>query len=130
MNDQLTFRLVDDCSIEVPVNVPPAYHDAWARLRVQKPWAVSDDEWRAAMADAGTLLDQWGSLAVEFQWLPRYLFDVPDDGRPGGLVWSLNGEVVSALRPEQAVMGSWRVFDRIALTTAASKWASWLSVLM
>jgi hypothetical protein len=27
---------------------------------------VSDEEWRQAIDDAGQLLDQWGSLAVEF----------------------------------------------------------------
>lgn len=57
--------------------VPQPYLDAWARLQVQRPEAVPDDEWRLAVIDAGLFLDRWGRLAVGFQWLPCDLFDVP-----------------------------------------------------
>jgi len=50
--------------------VPEPYLDAWARLQCQKPMRVSDAEWRQAIDDAGRFLDQWGSLADEFQWTP------------------------------------------------------------
>lgn len=43
---------------------------------------VSDNDWRQAADDAGRFLDQLRSLAVEFQWSPAGLFDVPRDGRP------------------------------------------------
>jgi hypothetical protein len=92
--------------------VPEPYLDIWARLQVQRPAAVSDVEWRLAVIDAGLFLDRWGRLAFEFQWLPGDLFDMPRDGSPGGLVWSLNGEPVRALGPEHAVSESGRVFDR------------------
>jgi hypothetical protein len=48
--------------------VPGPYLDAWARLQVQKPVRVSDAEWRQAIDDVGRFLDQWGSMAAEFQW--------------------------------------------------------------
>src|ERR1019366_9516260 len=66
-----------------------------------------------AIDAAGRFLDQWGSLAVEFQWKPADLFDVPRDGQSGGLVWFLQGEAVRALGPDHAVTTSGRVFDRI-----------------
>jgi hypothetical protein len=74
---------------------------------------VSDDDWQQAIDAAGRFLDQWGSLAVEFQWTPAYLFDVQRDGRLGGLTWFLQGEAVRALGPDHAVTTSGRVFDRI-----------------
>jgi hypothetical protein len=92
-------------------SVPEPYLDTWARLQCQKPMRVSDDDWRQAIDDAGRFLDQWGSLAVEFQWAPADLFDVPRDGRPGGLLWWLAGETVRSLGPEHAVTASdqgWR----------------------
>ncbi len=92
--------------------VPLAYADAWARLQCQKPMAVSDDEQRQAIDDAALLLDQWGSLAVEFQWSPGDLFDVPRDGKLGGLVWFLKGEAVRALGPAHATTESGRNFLR------------------
>jgi hypothetical protein len=95
--------------------VPEAYLDAWARLQVQKPETVSDAEWRRAVNDAGLFLDAWGGLALESQWTPGDLFDVPRDGRQGGLAWFLKSEVVRALGPEHAVTESGRVFDRLPL---------------
>ena len=79
--------------------VPEIYLDAWARLQVQKPVRVSDDEWGQAINDAGRFLDAWGELAAELQWTPDDLFAVPRDGRPGGLVWRLQGDSVEAFGP-------------------------------
>lgn len=93
-------------------SVPEPYLDAWARLQCQKPMRVSDADWRQAIDDAGRFLDQWGSLAVELQWTPADLFDVPRDGGPGGLVWWLAGEAVRALGPEHAVTTCDRVWRR------------------
>ncbi len=100
-------------------SVPEPYLDAWARIQCQKPVRVSDDDWRQAVDDAGRFLDQWGSLAVEFQWAPADLFDVPRDGRPGGLVWFLEGETVRSLGPEHAVTTSDRVWRRARPMAAA-----------
>ena len=93
--------------------VPELYLDAWARLQCQKPMRVPDADWRQAIDAAGRFLDQWGSLAVEFQWTPADVFDVARDGRPGGLVWFLQGEAVRALGPEHAVTEGERIFDRL-----------------
>lgn len=92
--------------------VPEPYLDAWARLQLQKPLRVADDEWPRAIDDAGRFLDQWGSLALEYGWTAGDLFDVPRDGGPGGLVWFLAGETVRALGPEHAVATSGQTFNR------------------
>ncbi len=93
--------------------VPEPYLDAWARLQCQQPIGVGEVAWRQAIVDSGKFLDAWGSLAVEFQWTPGDLFDVPRDGLPGGFVWFLTGEAVRALGPEHAVTEGERIFDRI-----------------
>jgi hypothetical protein len=93
-------------------SVPEPYLDAWARLQVQKPMRVSDAEWRQAIDAAGRFLDQWGSRAVEFGWTAGDLFDVPRDGKPGGLVWFLGGESVQANGPRRMVTQDGRVFNR------------------
>ena len=62
------------------------YLDAWVRLQLERPMAVSNDEWRLAVTDAGLFLDRWGSLAVGFGWSPDDLFGAPsadsDRSRP------------------------------------------------
>ena len=55
---------------------------------------------------------QWGSRAVEFGWTAGDLFDVPRDGKPGGLVWFLGGESVQAIGPRRMVTQDGRVFNR------------------
>jgi hypothetical protein len=88
------------------------YLDAFARLQCQKLITVLDDEQRQAINDAGRFLDAWGALAAEFQWSPGDLFDVPRDGKPGGLVWFLKGEAVRALGHAHATTESARKFLR------------------
>ena len=95
--------------------VPAAYADAWARPQIQKPMRVSDAEWRQAIGYAGRFLDARASPALEFGWTGGELFDVPRDGKPGGLVWFQKGQTVRSFGPEHAVLGNGtRVFDRIA----------------
>jgi hypothetical protein len=86
--------------------------DAWARLQCHPPMRASDQEWRQVIDDAGRFLDQWGSRAVEFGWTAGYLFDVPRDGKPGGLVWFLGGESVQAIGPGSMVTQDGRIFNR------------------
>ena len=71
--------------------VPPVFLDAWARLNCQKPFAVSEAEWRLALDDGGRFLDAWGCDAAEMGWTPGELFDVMS-----GLVWRLNGQRAKA----------------------------------
>jgi hypothetical protein len=94
-------------------SVPEPFLDAWARLQLQWPYAMPEAHWQQAIDDAGRFLDQWGSVAFTLDWTPGDLFDVPANGKPGGLVWSLQGETVRGLGPEQAVTQSGRVFDRL-----------------
>jgi hypothetical protein len=101
--------------------VPAAYADAWARLQIQKPMRVSDAEWRQAIDDADRFLDQRGSLAMELGWAAGELFDVPRDGRPGGLIWFIQGECVWGLGPEYAVLRSGEhVFDKTNAAASGS----------
>jgi hypothetical protein len=56
---------------------------------LRKPMAVSNEVWQRAIDDAGRFLDDWAGLAVEFDSTAGDLFDVPRDGKFGGLVWGL-----------------------------------------
>jgi hypothetical protein len=47
---------------------------------------VGEAAWERAVYDAGLFFDQWGSLAIEFQWTPGDLFDMPHDAKTGGLI--------------------------------------------
>jgi hypothetical protein len=97
---------------EIEGGVPRIYADAFARLQLLQCFSVGEAEWQRAVCDAGLFLDQWASLAVELGWTAGDLFDVPRDGKLGGLVWFLNSESVRSLGPEQAITESRRVFDR------------------
>jgi hypothetical protein len=81
--------------------IPPVYLDVWARINHQKPSSVSEAEWRLALDDGGQFLDAWGADAAT-RWMAGELFDVPRDGRPGGLVWQLKGERVGTLGEDRA----------------------------
>ena len=93
-------------------SVPACYLDAWARLNHQKPATVSEAEWRLAIDDGGRFLDAWGADAATMRWTPGELFDVPRDGRPGGLVWQLKGERVDALGEDRARLEDGRTIKR------------------
>jgi hypothetical protein len=92
--------------------VPEPYVDGWARLQRQRPACIPELQWRQALDAASRFFDQWGTLAETFGWSPGDLFDLPHDGRPGGLTWCLLGETVRALGPDHAITISGRVFDR------------------
>ena len=77
--------------------VPAVYLDAWALLQCQRPMGASNTEWRQVMDHAGKFFDTWGSRAVEFQWAPGDIFDVPNDAGKCGLAWFLHGESVRSL---------------------------------
>jgi hypothetical protein len=94
--------------------VPPVFLDAWARLNCQKPASLSEAEWRLALDDGGRFLDGWGADAATMLWTASELFDVPHDGRPGGLVWQLKGERVGALGEERARLTDGRTIGRRA----------------
>jgi hypothetical protein len=80
------------------------YLDGWARLQCRRPAGVPEEVWRQAINDGGRFLDRWGSRANELGWTPGDLFDVPCDGKEGGLVWELAGKAVIRLDKEFAVL--------------------------
>ena len=84
--------------------------DAWARLN-QKDRERVRNEWRLALDDGGLFLDAWGSDAATMRWTAGELFDVPREGRPGGLIWQLNGERVEALGEDHARLSDGRMIE-------------------
>lgn len=93
-------------------SVPAIYLDAWARLQVQRPLSVTEDDWRSAVDDAGLFLDAWSEHAASMGWDACALFDVPRQGRSGGLVWQLRGECVDALGEDHARTAAGRTIER------------------
>ena len=87
--------------------VPAIYLDTWARLNCQKPFRVSEAEWRLALNDGGLFLDGWGEDAVALGWTPGALFDVAS-----GLVWRLGGVRVGALGADHARLNDGRTIVR------------------
>lgn len=92
--------------------VPALYLDAWARLNCQKPISVSEADWRLALDDGGRFLNSWGADAATMQWTAGELFDVPRDGRPGGVVWRLKSKRVTALSEHRARFNDGRTLRR------------------
>ena len=92
--------------------VPGCYLGAWARLQCQRPSNATEEAWRRAIQDAGRFLDAWGADAETMQWTPGELVDAPRNGRPGGLVWQLKGELVQALGEHRARLASGRTIVR------------------
>jgi hypothetical protein len=93
-------------------SVPACYLDAWAHFQCQRPLSLAESEWWQAIDDAGLFLDAWGANAAAMQWSSDELFDVPREGRPGGLVWQLKGCRVSALGTDKARVADGRTIMR------------------
>ena len=89
--------------------VPAAFLDAWARLNCQRPFDLSDTDWRRVLDDGGRFLDQWGHDAAALGWRPGDVFDVR-----GGLVSRLAGRSVEAIGPDHARLSDG---ERVALRT-------------
>ena len=96
--------------------IPEEHHhvDGWARLQCQRPFSTAESEWQRALDDGGRFLDAWGADAATMLWLAGELFDVPGDGRPGGLIWQLKGERVTALGEDRAGLADGRTIKRCA----------------
>jgi hypothetical protein len=110
-NDRLRDAIEERAGLAAD-RVPPAYLDAWARLNHQKPSSVSEAEWRLALDDGGRFLGACGADAAAMRWTAGELFDVPRDGRPGGLVWQLKGERVGTLGEDRARLTHGRMIKR------------------
>jgi len=110
--DPVDMDAVEERAAMAADSVPACYLDAWARINHQKPATVSEAEWRLAIDDGGRFLDAWGGDAATMRWTPGGLFDVPRDGRPGGLVWQLKGERVDALGEDRARLTHGRMIKR------------------
>lgn len=116
-----TASVADETAIEERAglaadNVPEAFLDGWARLNHQKPFDVSDADWRLGLDDGGRFLDAWGHDAAALGWTPGDLFDAPSKSRAGGLVWELKGDQVTALGDDRARLRDGRTITRRART--------------
>jgi hypothetical protein len=93
--------------------VPTRYLAAWQALLSQCPVVgVRVIEWEMAIYDSAALFAIWGAELDRLHWTPGDLFDVPHDGKQGGLAWFLRGEHVLALGPKRAFTETGRIFDR------------------
>jgi len=107
-----THDVIEERRAIIAETCPAPYADTFARLNHQKPFTVSTAEWSLAVNDAGLFLDKWGTLAADMQWSTGDLFDVPREGRPGGLIWRLRGERVEALGWDNARLSDGRTIMR------------------
>ena len=88
-------------------DAPALYLDTFARLNHQKPFAVSEAEWRLALDDGRRFLEAWGEYAAALGWTSGDLFDVKS-----GLVWRLGGERVEALGADHARLSDGQTIER------------------
>lgn len=96
-------------------SVPAIYLDAWARLNHQKPLWVSEADWRQALDDGERFFDAWDWVfESEWAWTANELFDVPDGGKAGGLIWRLCGALIEAYGPEHVRLSDGRTIFRKA----------------
>lgn len=110
-NDESAALVVERASLCAD-SIPIAYLDTWARLNCQRPMRVSETEWRLALDDGGRFLDAWGNEAAKLGWTAGDLFNVPRDGRRGGLIWFLAGEKVEAFGLEDVRFSDGRTIER------------------
>ena len=102
---------VDERAALAAGRVPSVYLDAWARLNHQKPYGVSEPEWRLALDDGGRFLDVCGKEAAALGWTPGELFDVT-----AGLIWRLAGERVEAIDAYRVRLSDGRTIARGSLS--------------
>ena len=105
-------------------HVPQRYEAAWRALLAQCPPAVDPFTWEAAIYDAAILFGDFGKLLDEYRWPPGDLFDVPHDGKPGGLIWAIKGSPVVAIGRDMAHTEAGRIWEEATpMTRACPVWA-------
>jgi hypothetical protein len=68
--------------------------------------------WEAAKHDAAILFGDFGRLLGKYQWARGDLFDVPHDGKSGGLVWFIKGSPVTSIGHSMAQTREGRIWLR------------------
>jgi hypothetical protein len=91
-------------------HVPSRFQAAWEALLAQCPPSVAPFVWEAAIYDAALLFGDFGQLLDEYRWRPGDIFDVPQDGKQGGLVWFIKGSPVLALGRQMAQTQDGRIW--------------------
>ena len=95
--------------------IPAPYADGFALLQCQRPFTVTEAQWRQLLDDAGRFFDQWGRMAADWGWTAGELLDVPRDDLTGGLLWELQGERIEAFGPQHARTESGRIIERLQM---------------
>src|SRR5262249_54153051 len=90
--------------------VPERFNAAWEAMLAQCPPGVRPIVWQAATTDAADLFGYWGLQLKNLGFVPGDLFDVPHDGRQGGLAWFKKGSPVLALGRGFANLGDGRIW--------------------
>ena len=93
---------------------PARYRAAWDGLLSQCPPRVKPAVWEAAIFDAATLFGDFGKLLEDYRWTPGNLFDVPYDGKQGGLAWFIKGSPVVAIGRAMVQCQDGRIWRRAA----------------
>jgi hypothetical protein len=120
-NENLVFTLCPRIVREPPFGsdgVPSRYLTAWHDLLAQCPPGVKPLIWEATIYDAASLFGMWGEELVRLGWVRGDLFDVPREGKTGGLAWAIKGGFVVTLGPERVFLQDGRIFDRKLMTLA------------
>jgi hypothetical protein len=69
-------------------------------------------QWQFALTDAAELFSYWGLQLIKLGFTPGDIFDVSHDGKPGGLAWAMQGNLVMALGPGRAQLQDGRIWRR------------------
>jgi hypothetical protein len=70
--------------------MPDRFKSAWEAFTARCPTGVRPILWQAAVTDAADLFGHWGLQLVAQGFMPGHLFDVPNNGKQGGLCWFTN----------------------------------------
>jgi hypothetical protein len=90
--------------------VPDRFIAAWQALLSQCPIGLALFVWEAAKYDAALLFGDFGRLLDDYKWTPGDLFDVPHDGKHGGLAWFIRGSPVVAIGRDMAQTQDGRIW--------------------
>jgi hypothetical protein len=90
------------------------YRTALAAFKTRRQPGITRFRHDQACWAGEMFLNEWESLAVDFEWTAEDIFDPPRAGsnHSGGLAYWLGVDIVTALRPEHAVTETNRVFER------------------
>jgi hypothetical protein len=91
-------------------DVPERFKAAWEAMLAHCPPDANPVACQAAATDAADVFSYWGIQLRPLGFVPRDLFDVPRDGKQGGLAWFMKGSPVMALGKGMAQFQDGRIW--------------------